>query len=94
MTEQIEKIKKEVLKEWFGTEDLRWADSCPEDEIGKEDVHGVVELTIQKTAREIFKDLREHEARDLNGNPTGDIILQKDEFEKLKKKWGVGDVDK
>lgn len=73
MTNQIEKIKKEV-----------W------EELRDYDVDRAIELTFRKTAQAIFRDLEKHETYDIiDGKKTGDIVLLKDEFKKLKKKWGA-----
>ena len=47
----IEDIKREVLEEWFGTDNLNWVDSCPSNEITKNDVLGCIELAIKKTLK-------------------------------------------
>jgi len=93
MNKQVEKIKKEVLEEEFYlTED-------PELEFGVKDkkqvmrlldlIHSrVIELTIQKTAREIFKEL---EANNISQDINDCLVIEGDTFAELKKKWGVSD---
>jgi len=102
MTKQIEKIKKEVLEyhEWIDLDcwfiimlEEHKSDIFSMFELLAEehnnDLSKAIELAIQKTAQAIFGDLKKHVARDIEGKKTGDIILLKDEFEELKKKWGV-----
>lgn len=82
MNEQIEKIKKAVLEEWFGTKSLEWVKECPNDEISEEDVVGCVEIAIRKTADEIFRELEDYVL----------CIADMSVIDNLKKKWGVEDV--
>ena len=51
------KIKKKVLKKWFGVDNLNWTEDCPKDELTKEDVLGCIDLAIRETSKEITKNL-------------------------------------
>jgi len=49
----LKDIEKEILIEWFGVNNLEWVDECPKDELLKEDVYGIIQVTINKIKRRI-----------------------------------------
>jgi len=83
-------IREEVLKEHFGTKDLRWVDGCPPDEISKEDIYAVIDIAIKKTLEEVYKIIhkppKETKVLTLNNEEVIGLILKKD-WERVNKTW-------
>jgi len=81
---EIEKIKKEVLEEEYE----RKFTKSKQDKIAHSEI---IELTIRKTAQEIFRDLENiaDYGYDFEEKRHTIVVIDIDDFKELKKKWGV-----